>query len=343
MYDNSDFGKTVSVETSENDEFTRSVHEQAPHLRETPVAQQVEDPQGVLAAAAAETARGEELRPSNAQEFEGERDYDWSTRPGLDHPWGATLAQEERRLAEEQELREQRKRAMWAHEAGVNRAGSSRVQCEREAREQRARMVERGLDDEVSPIRADPRPEFDADVIAECNRDADRLSKARSCAPTRAALSRMLAEHRADGKDALAAVLSVQEQLDGMSGVPRAIESFESWMGNPKYDVRVTVEARVETLYYPHSTSQQQVAILDDGTSKAKLTVWRRALEDAILREGDRVRVTGGLAGWYSGQAQVAVDSKTRISILESGDGPATRRSDGTVFGAKYRKRQNRA
>ncbi|WP_323174792.1 hypothetical protein, partial [Natrialba sp. PRR66] len=91
MYDNSDFGKTVSVETSENDEFTRSVHEQAPHLRETPVAQQVEDPQGVLAAAAAETARGEELRPSNAQEFEGERDYDWSTRPGLDHPWGATL------------------------------------------------------------------------------------------------------------------------------------------------------------------------------------------------------------------------------------------------------------
>jgi hypothetical protein len=158
----------------------------------------------------------------------------------------------------------------------------------------------------------------------------------------RAALSRMLAEHRADGKGALAALLAVQDELDGTSGVPRAIESFESWMGNPRYDVRVTVEAHVETLYYPHSTSQQQVAILDDGTSKAKLTVWRRALEDTILSEGDQVRVTDGLAGWYSGQAQVAVDSKTRISVLERGDGPATRRSDGTVFGATYHKRQHR-
>jgi hypothetical protein len=339
MYDTSDFGKTVSVAESENDEFTRSVHEATPHLRETPIAQQVEDPQGVLASAAAETERGEELRPSNAQEFQGERDYDWSTRAGLDHPWGATLAQEERRLAEERELREQRERAVRAHEAGVDREGSSRVQCEAEAREQRARMVEGGLEDEVSSIRADPRPELDAGVIAECNRDADRVASARSCAPSRAALSRMLAEERADGKGALAALLSVQEQLDGMSGVPRAIETFESWMGNPRYDVRVTVEARVETLYYPHSTSQQQVAILDDGTSKAKLTVWRSSLEDTILQEGDRVRVTGGLAGWYSGQAQVAVDSKTRISVLERGDGPATRRSDGTVFGAKYNNR----
>jgi hypothetical protein len=339
MYDTNSFGKAVSEAESENEEFTRSVHEQAPHLRETPVAQEVEDPQGVLASAAAETERGEELRPSNAQEFEGERDYDWSTRAGVDHPWGATLAQEERRLAEERELEMQRERALCAHEAGVDRAGSSRVQFEAEAREQRARMVERGLDDEVSPIRADPRPELDADVIGECNRDAGRLADARSCAPSRAALSRWLAEHRQDGKGALGALLAVEDELNKMPGVPRPIESFEAWMGKPGYEVRVTVEAEVERLFYPHSTSQQQVAILDDGTSKAKLTVWRSSLEDRILQEGDTVRVTGGIAGWYSGQAQVAVDSKTRISFIKRGDGPATRRSDGTVFGAKYHNR----
>jgi hypothetical protein len=339
MFDNSDFGKTVSVEESENDEFTRSVHEQAPHLRETPVAQEIEDPQGVLAGGAAESERGEELRPSNAQEFEGERDYDWSTQANIDHPWGATLAQEERRLAEEREFELQRERALAAHEAGVDRAGSSRAQNEVMAHAQREAHTERMVVAERSAKRRDPRPELDAEVIAECNRDADRVSRARSCAPARAALCRMLAEERADGKGALAALLSLQDELDGMSGVPRAIETFEPWMGNPEYDVRVTVEARVETLYYPHSTSQQQVAILDDGTSKAKLTVWRSSLQDTLVQEGDQVRVTGGLAGWYSGQAQVAVDSKTRISILERGDGPATRRSDGTVFGAKYRNR----
>jgi len=153
------------------------------------------------------------------------------------------------------------------------------------------------------------------------------------------ALSRWLAEHREDGKGALAALLAVEDELNEMPGVPRPIESFETWMGNPEYDVRVTVEADVERLYYPHSTSQQQVAILDDGTGKAKLTVWRRALQDTIIREGDTVRVTGGLAGWYSGQAQVSVDSDTRITVVERGDGPATRRSDGTVFGATYRDR----
>ena len=339
MFDNNSFGKTVSEAESENDEFTRSVHEQAPHLRDTPVAQEIEDPQGVLAAGAAESERGEELRPSNAQEFEGERDYDWTTRANIDHPWGATLAQEERRLAEERELELQRERAVAAHEQGVDRVGSSRAQNEAMAHAQREAHTERMVDAARSAKRRDPRPELDADVIAECNRDADRLSTARSCAPTRAALCRMLAEERADGNGALAALLSVQDELDEMSGVPRAIESFESWMGNPEYDVRVTVEAHVERLYYPHSTSQQQVAILDDGTGKAKLTVWRSSLEDTILREGDTVRVTGGLAGWYSGQAQVAVDSKTRISIIERGDGPATRRSDGTVFGATYHER----
>jgi DNA/RNA endonuclease YhcR with UshA esterase domain len=98
----------------------------------------------------------------------------------------------------------------------------------------------------------------------------------------------------------------------------------------------VTVQAAVKRLYYPHAPSQQQVAIIDDGTGKAKVTVWRSSLQDTIMQEGDTVRVTGGLAGWYAGQAQVSVDSDTRISIIERGDGPATRRSDGTVFGATY-------
>jgi len=332
MYDNNDFGKKVSeaqAEFNDHDVWTDK-------LEGIPVGQRVENMGEMMSDAALDEEGIEVLRPTREQEKAGKRDYDWTRDPNLDHPAGRTLAEEERMLGEEAEMERQREQALAAHERGVDRAGSCRVQSEKEGCDRTRAFSERMRADPEVESRTDPRSELDREVLAECNQDARRVANVRPCAPRLAALSRRLAEHRADGKGALAALLAVQDELDKTSGVPRELETFESWMAKEKYELRVTVQANVERLYEPNDTGQQQVAILDDGTERAKVTVWRKAQQDTLMQVGDTVRVTNGIAGWYNGQAQVAVDSDTRISIIERGDGPATHRVDGTVFGAAF-------
>jgi hypothetical protein len=332
MYNNNDFGKKVSEEQAEFED--RDVW--TDKLEGIPVGQEMGNPGQLMAEASIDEDGIAELRPTREQEKAGERDYDWTQDPNLDHPAGRTLAEEEQMLGEEAEMERQRERAVAAHERGIDRARSCREQSEREARERTRAFSERMQADPEVESRTDPRSELDGEVLAECNKDARRVANVRPCAPSPAALSRQLAEHRANGKGALAALMAVQDDLDTTSGVPRELETFESWMAKEKYELRVTVQATVERLYEPNDTGQQQVAILDDGTERAKVTVWRKAQQDTLMQVGDTVRVTNGIAGWYNGQAQVAVDSDTRISIIERGDGAATHRVDGTVFGAAF-------
>ncbi|MFT4920860.1 MAG: hypothetical protein ACI8XM_000051 [Haloarculaceae archaeon] len=333
MNNNNDFGKRVSeaqAEFEDRDVWTDK-------LEGIPVAQEVENLGEMMTNAAVDEEGIAELRPTREQEKAGKRDYDWSRNPNLDHPEGRTLAQEERMLGEEAEMERQRERAVAAEERGLERARSCREQSEWEAREQTRAYRGRMKADPAREGRPEPRSELDQETVAECNQDAQRLQDARVGAPSRAALSRMLAEHRADGADACGALMAVQDDLDELSGVPRRFDEYEPWMAKDEYELRVTAQATVVELYEPAKANQQQVAVLENESGRAKLTVWRSSQVDTIMREGDTVRVTDGIAGWYKGQAQIAADGETRIGLLERGNGPATHRLDGGVFGAEYR------
>jgi hypothetical protein len=332
MKDNNDFGKRVSeaqAEFEDRDVWTNN-------LEGIPVGQEVENLGEMMARASMDEDGIAELRPTREQEKAGKRDYDWTQDPDLDHPAGRTLAEEEQMLGEEAEMERQRERAVAAHERGIDRAQSCRTQSVREARERTAVFTERMREDPECEARVEPRSELDREAVAECNQDGQRLAEGREGAPSRAALSRMLAEHRADGADQCGALMTVQEELDELSGVPRRFDEYEAWMAKDEYELRVTAQATVVTLYEPSDVGQQQVAVLENESGRAKLTVWRRSEVDTIMREGDTVRVRDGIAGFYKGQAQIAADGETSIGLLERGDGPATHRLDGGVFGAKY-------
>jgi hypothetical protein len=333
MYDNNDFGKRVSEEQAEFEDRDQWTNQ----LEGIPVGREVENLGQMMARASVDEEGIAELRPTREQEMAGERDYDWTQDPDLDHPAGRTLAEEEQMLGEEEEAERLREEALDAHERGIDRARSCRVQSEREARERTDAFTERMRADPDCEARAEPRSELDQETVAECNQTAQRLHDERTGAPARAALSRMLAEHRADGADKCEAMTAVQNALDEFSGVPRRFEEYEEWMAKDEYELRVTAQATVVELYEPSKANQQQVAVLENESGRAKLTVWRRAEVETIMREGDTVRVRDGIAGWYKKEAQIAADGETEIGIIERGDGPATKRLDGGVFGAAYR------
>jgi hypothetical protein len=320
MYDNNDFGKRLSEEQAEFEDSDIWTDK----LEGTPVGQHIDNPGQLLVDAAHDDTGDAVLRPTRAQERQGQRDYDWNRSANLDHPYGMTLAAEERMLGQEQEDARHRQQALDAHhDDDLDRAASSRQQSTVEARQRHRDFQARadlaaGRDPDT-----DPRDGMDADTLADINKQARRFADRYDGTITAAAASQRLADHVADGKTLTAAVLAVRKALDREAGTLRDVDTLpaEDWVN--RYDLEADIQGEVTTLYEPNATNQQQVGIVDDGTATVKVTIWSRSNCSTVLREGDTVRIRAGKVGYYAGQRTLAVTADSHVRVTDDGDGPA--------------------
>jgi hypothetical protein len=253
-------------------------------------------------------------------------DYDWtrSTEVGPDRRFGETLAQQEERIGREAEQARHSEMARSAHADGVDRAASSRQLTE----------AETGRADGFGTP-ADPRAYMDQETLAEVNQRAATIA-AETCM-SQAAASRRLAAYvsgqRGDCDDMLEAALTTHEDAREEMDTPTPIAEMSP------YGYECTVEGAVTHIIdEPAAGNQYQVCYVEDdqGTS-AKVTVWSKSIHGGTmvrtLREGDRVRISGGKPGEYNGTKTVAVVSDTTMCILERGDGPAPTGEGRSSFG----------
>jgi hypothetical protein len=321
MYDNTDFGKRVSeaqAEFNDRDVWTDK-------LEGVAVGQQIDNADQLLADAAVDDDGIEVLRPTREQERQGRRDYDWKRDANLDHPYGMTLAAEERMLGQEQEMARHRQHAIDAHhhDDDLDRAASSRQQSTIEARQRRNDFQARADLAAGRDPGTDPRDGMHADTLAATNQEARRFAHRYDGTITTAAASQRLANHVADGKSITAAVLAVREAIDREAGTLRDIDTLptEDWVN--RYDLEADIEGEVTTLYQPNATNQQQVGVVDDGTATVKVTIWSRSNCNTVLNEGDTVRIRAGKVGYYAGQRTLAVTADSHVRVTDDGDGPA--------------------
>ncbi|WP_435181470.1 hypothetical protein [Halorussus sp. AFM4] len=335
MKGNNDSGKKVSHSNSDHIAATETGAQarreeqdinglyQTPDLERTPVASQI-DNAGALILETTRTEQGDEMNAYWKTAAAVSDEMREIPGPDEDVYEGKTLATEERMRGEQKERERQREKAIAAAEAGIDRAARCRNEVEADAAvahadfEARAASAGQGAD----PAEPDVRERLDAEDLAAVNAQARKLEQKVANAPKRSAISRMLAEKVDAGKGMMAAVIETKEELQEESGCPQPIETLEPWMA--EYELSVTVQGEVTTLWEPASVNQQQVGIIEDehgGT--IKLTIWENSMQTTVLHEGDTVRLTAAKVGWYNGRPTVAADSETNIQILERGDGPA--------------------
>ena len=265
----------------------------------------------------AETANGDELdyrlsrNDSRGNFYARQDDYDWtrSTEVGPNRRFGETLAQQEERHGREAEQARHTATARAAHADGVDREGSARQLTD----------AETGRADNFDS--EDPRADMDRETLADINQQAATIAKQTNM--TRAAASRRIADHMDDGEDLCSAAFSTQLDAKAAMDAPTPIEYVSP------YSYECTVEGEVtHIIEEPASNNQYQVAYIEDdeGTS-AKVTIWTKSVHGGemvrTLREGDRVRISGGKPDEYGGTKTVAVTSDTCICVLERGDGDA--------------------
>ena len=230
----------------------------------------------------------------------------------IDHPWGCTLAQEERIEAREAELERISAQATLGRQDG--RATRTREVVLR----QRRRCWRETVDS------IDPREKLSQAELAEVNRQAMRIAREVRSGPSWAAISRRLAERIVAGQDIVDAVLETTKAIRGEPGVVQPIASVD-----PR-DCEATIEGEVTVLFEPASNTQQQVGYVADDSGRIKLTVWERSQQGTVLSEGDRVRIQAGKPGSYRGETTLAVVYESEITILEQGDGPSP------IHGTRY-------
>lgn len=271
----------------------------------------------------AETENGDELdyrmnrgTDSRGNFYARQNDYDWtrSTEVGLNRRFGETLAQQEERHGREAEQARHTATARAAHADSVDREASSRQLTD----------AETGRADGFGTP-ADPRAYMDPETLAEVNQRAATIASETSM--SQAAASRRLAAYVSgqfgDCDDMLEAALTTHDDAREEMNSPTPIAEVSP------YGWETTIEGEVTHLIRePASNNQYQVCYIEDdqGTS-AKVTVWTKSVHGGAmvrtLREGDRVRISGGKPGEYDGTKTVAVTSDTTMCILERGDGDA--------------------
>jgi len=277
----------------------------------------------------AETQNGDELdyrmnrgADSRGNVYARQTDYEWTrdTDIGPNRRFGETLAAQEERIGREAEQARHTATARTAHADGVDREGSARQLTETQT--ERADGFE-------SP--ADPRAEMDRETLADINQQAATIAEMTPM--TRAAASRSLAEHVADGEDLCSAAFSTQLDARAAMDAPTPIDEVSP------YGWDATIEGEItHIIEEPDAFNQYQVAYIEDdeGTS-AKVTVWAKSVFGGemvrTLREGDRVRISGGKPDEYGGIKTVAVTSDTTMCILERGDGDAPTGEGRSSFG----------
>ncbi|MBX0325204.1 hypothetical protein EGH21_19445 [Halomicroarcula sp. F13] len=302
MYDNDSAGKKASSDFDQTVLLSDHV-EGAEHMLD----------------AVAETANGDELdyRPNRGHDsrgnyYERQTDYDWtrSTDVGPNRRFGETLAQQEERHGREAEQARHAETARDAHTDDADREASARQLTTSET--ERADGFE---------AEADPRADMDTATLADVNQDAVRVSDETGI--SRAAASRLVADHAADGGSVFDGVFGALLSARAAMNTPVPVADV-----NP-YAYETTIEGTVTHLIEdPDAPNQYQVAYVeDDDGDTAKVTVWVKSVHGGrmvrTLHEGDRVRICGGKPDEYNGLTTVSVTSDTTMCILDRGDGPA--------------------
>ncbi|WP_160135674.1 hypothetical protein [Halococcus salsus] len=198
----------------------------------------------------------------------------------------------------EQEMR--RERQMDVHQ---DRMEACRAEVEAEAA---SGTTSRGFTD-------DPREHVTQEEMAAIAEQSVRLAERFS--RTRRVVAKRLAEMVAEGSKIEVAVMDLVDELVEDRSVVTPIsmvEAGDSW---------ATVEGVVARLFEPASSNQQQVGVIEDESSDAKVTIWRHSSTDTRLNEGDVVRIVDGKPGIYGGQTTIAATSDTQVWVRSRGDG----------------------
>jgi hypothetical protein len=297
------------------------------------MAQKVSGPEHILQEVA-ETANGDELdfrlnkgKESRGSYYDAQEDYDWARDPdvGPNRRHGETLAAQERRLADEQEMARHSAVAREAHEAGLKRAASSRVQCAAvETWHQRTTTDESPT---VDSDDSDPRGWLTQEELAAVNRAAAKLADkyGAQLQMGRAGISRLIAQAVLDGgsSNVLAAVQDVQESLTDLPGVVESLADL-----NPYTTGKTTVEGVVDHLFEIPGENQYQAGYLNDEGTRRKFVYWNKSKKaDGMptIREGDQVRFEEVSVNVYEGQACLAITGDTEIVVRDCSDGPKHR------------------
>ena len=301
---------------------------ESPHLAERPLMAHIENAPELMAEAreAARTRDGQPLQPTVEGQCQAARDYDWTREVDLAHDgrFGETLAQQERRLAEERELERYSETALAAEEAGLERERSSRLVNVEERRQIRADFCERAaLASGVDPGAPDPRELLSEEELAAVNQQARRLADSIMEGRWSAVIARRLAEAVRNGRPLVEATIELTDELYQLPEVIQPIATVD-----PRGD-NADIEGEVMRLFEPASPTQQQVGYLQDETGSVKVTIWRKSHQSTLLHEGDRVRIYGGKPGAYRGRKTLAVVYDSRVRVIERGEGPAPRRGFG--------------
>jgi DNA-directed RNA polymerase subunit M/transcription elongation factor TFIIS len=249
---------------------------------------------------------------------------------------GLPLEAQERLHGLREERKRQREKALAANSLGIDRETRCRENLVGECRERRSKRNERvigaGIDRDNAFKNID---ENEAEAVREV---AARIEDHLITGPSGEVLRHLLARKVRRGQDVFTAQSNTLDQLYQEAGVIQPISSVPTIPS--KYNVEADIQGEVTTLWQPKSGSQQQVGLIkDDAGDTIKFTVWTRSQQGVILHEGDLVRIRAGKVGKYQGQATLAADSETRISVIEAGDGPAPRGDIPNVDWAKYGKR----
>ncbi|WP_254533426.1 SOSS complex subunit B family protein [Natrinema gelatinilyticum] len=225
---------------------------------------------------------------------------------------GATLAQEERIRAREDEL----ERISAQAEIGTQKGRTKRTRAIA-ARQSKARRLEfqkraASVDPMADPERADPRTELSREQLAAVNRQSMRLAKQLD-GWSRAAISRRLSEAVVGGQDLTSAVVNVFEELQTAPGHVIPIATLEEVARK-----EVSIEGRVETLWDPSHPSIAQVGLIADDSGQTRVTIWK-ASDAPWIEEGERVRIHKAARNWHEGRVSLAVTGWTTIHFPERG------------------------
>ncbi|WP_136590490.1 SOSS complex subunit B family protein [Salinigranum halophilum] len=230
---------------------------------------------------------------------------------GQERIYGATLAQEERINAREEELASISAKATLGTQEGREKRTSDAVRAMSARR--RDEFDERAAS--VNPLfgqKVDPREELSREELAMVNRESMRMA-GRLKQWSRAAISRRLAEKVVSGQEMMTAVVGTFEELQTEPGRVVPIGALE--------DVRrreVSIEGRVETLWVPSHPSIAQVGLIGDESGRTRVTVWKRS-EAPRIREGELVRIHGAARNWYQGRVSLAVTGWSDVRFPERG------------------------
>ena len=250
---------------------------------------------------------------------------------------GLPLEAQERLHGLREERKRQREKALAAHITGIDRETRRRDELLTEYHERRADYNDRVIGDNIHSY--DPFEHLDEEASHRVHEAADRITDRLVTPPNKAILEHRLGSKVVRGQDLFTAQSNVLDELYQEAGVIQPISSVP--VIPSKYNVEADIQGTVTRLWQPKSRTQQQVGLIEDDTGTIKFTVWTKSNQGTILHEGDTVRVVAGKVGKYQGQATLAADSETRITVIEAGDGPAPRGDIPNVDWAKYAKRNH--